>query len=162
MSDKQIVELLTEIRDRLPNSNQILKTSAYGRFIESAEWIKDTWEHTMPDGSKKKFMWMKTDAPSKLTNQKGGEAEKWCEKQTAGGFTDWKLPLRAELITLIDDTKIEPAADSILNLKDNDWYWTRSEKSGNSVYAWVVYFYNGSVSWGCRDYGHYVRAVRQY
>jgi hypothetical protein len=165
MSDKilqQIVGLLTEVRDRLPLSNPVSKTSADGRFIDCGEYIKDTWEHTMPDGSKKRFMWMKTDTPSKLTNQKSGKAEKWCEKQTAGGFTDWKLPLRAEMITLIDDTKEDPAADPILNLKTDDFYWTRSEKVGNSGGAWVVGFSGGYVGWSSRDNYYYVRAVRQY
>jgi hypothetical protein len=43
------------------------------------------------------------------------EAEAHIAKLNAesyGGFTDWRLPTRVELLTLVDDTKWNPAIDT--------------------------------------------------
>lgn len=133
------------------------------RFVDCGDHIKDTWEHTNPQtGAKYRLMWAKVDAPKKLTNEVGGESEKYCEKLCDGGFKDWKLPDRWELETLLDLNKRDPACDSVLNMKTDDWYWTKTGRAANTTSAWSVYFNFGYVYVNFRYVAYYVRPVRQY
>jgi hypothetical protein len=84
---------------------------------------------------------------SKATTAKG---KTWAEAKEAaaavrlGGYTDWRLPTRAELLTLVDDTRSNPAIDTARFDCDPDWYWSSTPlASSPSDYAWVVDFYGG-------------------
>ena len=142
--------------------NRTEKASSDGRFIDCGEYIKDTWEHTMPDGKKVRLMWQKEDAPSKMTNKEDGDAESYCENSKVGGFKDWRLPEVEELQTLINRKNYKPASDAILNLKTDDWYWTKTPCAADAGHAWMVGFNVGLVNWYGRSDNGYVRAVRQY
>jgi hypothetical protein len=68
-----------------------------------------------------------------------------------------------ELMTLLDTSKYNPAiveGAKILNLKLNDWYWTRQTYPGNPGCARVVGFKIGDVSDDYKYYKVYVRPVR--
>lgn len=63
------------------------------------------------------------------------------------GFSDWRLPTRRELMTLVQyrlgtknkgliDKRYFPAGTS-------DWYWSADTDSSNARYAWYVLYYNG-------------------
>lgn len=71
----------------------------------------------------------------------------------------WRLPTRAELLTLVDDTRCNPAC-SIFPDTPSDWFWSSSPWAGSSSYAWFVDFYVGYAYSG--DVGSYfrVRCVR--
>ena len=135
------------------------KETAGERFIDCGKYIKDTLEHTMPNGKKVKLMWQKEDAPEKLKNN--GPAEEYCKNSRVGEFNDWRLPERVELETLLDLTKRNPAADPILNMK-SEWYWTKTLYAGNTDLAWVVGFGDGDVHDDGKAGGFLVRPVRQY
>lgn len=78
------------------------------------------------------------------------------------GHKDWRLPTRAELLTLIDDTRVNPAID--VRFFPNcraDWYWTSTPfASSPSGIAWGVYFDGGFSYWSLQDDEGFVRAVR--
>jgi hypothetical protein len=78
------------------------------------------------------------------------------------GHTDWLLPTRAQLLTLVDDTRVKPAIDTraFPNCR-SDWYWTRTPvASSPSACAWLVGFGNGGSAWYDQSLGGFVRAVR--
>lgn len=82
------------------------------------------------------------------------------------GINGWRLPNIKELVSMVDDSRINPAIDpaAFPNTPSN-WFWTSSPYVGNSSYAWHVDFDNGNVSNGFRRYGvggdgNYVRLVR--
>ena len=78
------------------------------------------------------------------------------------GFSDWRLPTRKELLTLVDDTRAGPAIDTAFfpDCK-SDWYWTSTPyASSPSGCAWVVNFNNGYSSWYGQGGEGFVRAVR--
>jgi len=63
----------------------------------------------------------------------------------------WRLPTILEL-HLIYNSELKD------NFKTDDYYWSSSEY--DSSLAWEFYFFNGSTSGYNKDYGSYVRAVR--
>ena len=86
-----------------------------------------------------------------------------------GGFTDWRLPEVEELFLLADRTRCNPAIDTeFFPACKSDWYWTatddaseeKSEETGHSDYAWIVYFSGGYSGLDGRDGHDRVRAVR--
>ncbi len=69
-----------------------------------------------------------------------------CKELQLLDFNDWRLPTRAELAGLIDDTRHEPAIDTDLfpRVKPR-WHWTSTPAAWSSASAWYVGFYNGGV-----------------
>jgi hypothetical protein len=74
----------------------------------------------------------------------------------------WRLPTRAELLTLVDDTRHDPAIDTeAFPDTPSDWFWTSTPAAWNpSSVAWFVYFDLGLAHAGLRGLDAFVRAVR--
>ena len=96
--------------------------------------------------------WQSDISPKKMTWQ---EAKDYAESLGDG----WRLPTRTELLTLVDDTKYDPAC-SVFPDCPSGWFWTSTPWAGSSSFAWYVYFTSGNV--GHYDVGLYnrVRCVR--
>ena len=62
------------------------------------------------------------------------------------GASDWRVPNRHELQSLVYYGRVEPAIDTdyFPNTVSN-WFWSSSPYVGNASYAWVVDFNNGNV-----------------
>jgi hypothetical protein len=65
----------------------------------------------------------------------------WAEaKEYAASLGDgWRLPTKAELLTLVDDTRCNPAC-SVFPDCSADWFWTSTPRAGSSSGAWYVHF----------------------
>ena len=85
-----------------------------------------------------------------------------CAELRLLGHDDWRLPTRAELVALIDDTRHEPAIDTDFfpRVKPR-WHWTSTPAAWSSASAWYVSFYGGSVLSLRRDYDGFALAVRR-
>jgi hypothetical protein len=83
-----------------------------------------------------------------------------CKKLNLGGHTDWYLPERNELESLLDLTKYCPATSAPHTKKDG-WYWSATPYAPSSGYAWFVNFGNGYVSDDLRFSSGFVRACRR-
>jgi hypothetical protein len=97
------------------------------------------------------LMWSRADVVPKGCNH--ATAEQACRDLRLHGFDDWRLPTRAELLTLVDDTRHEPAIDTAAfpSCKSN-WYWTSTPCAWSSGYAWLVSFSGGGAGYVRRDY----------
>lgn len=93
------------------------------------------------------------------------EALSYCESLTYAGYSDWRLPDKNELASLVNYEKYNPASD-FPDMPSNDFFWSSSTlfyystnyNSCNS--AWYVDFSNGTVYvYNKADNGH-VRCVR--
>ena len=73
--------------------------------------------------------------------------------------SDWRLPTRLELLTLVNDKKRRPACD----LEDTIFssvYWSSTTVVSYTGYAWYVDFGNGASSFYSKTKYYYVRCVR--
>jgi hypothetical protein len=130
------------------------KISADGQAlaIDAAEWAAVL-------DSKTGLMWTVEEISRRLTQPKAVEH---AQALNTAGFNDWQLPTREQLLTLVDDTKYDPAIDTQFfpNCKPN-WYWTRTPAAYSPGYcAWGVNFDNGLAHWGYHGNYGFVRAVR--
>jgi hypothetical protein len=87
------------------------------------------------------LMWQR-NVPNKFLSFQ--DAQRKCDGMSLGGYRDWRLPSRIELVSLIDTTRIQPSIDgAAFPSTPIDWFWTSSRAADDSNAAWYVYFYFG-------------------
>jgi hypothetical protein len=106
------------------------------------------------------LQWSQEDTTAKAVPWAAAEAA--CRALRLGGHDDWRLPTRTELLTLVDDTRHEPAIDTeAFPACKSEWYWTGTPYAPSpAAFAWLVCFGSGSASGFHRDGYNRVRAVR--
>jgi len=90
------------------------------------------------------------------------EAVDWAEGLSFAEHTDWRLPNRTELISLVDAGASVPAIDTeyFPNTKSKN-YWSSTTFASDTDDAFMVVFDVGSTGVQVKLDGDYVRAVRQ-
>jgi murein DD-endopeptidase MepM/ murein hydrolase activator NlpD len=90
------------------------------------------------------------------------QALMYCENLTlpTGGYSDWRLPNRSELQSIVDYNRSEPAIDTTFFPNTVASYWSSTTNADSIDGAWGVYFDYGNVDNYVKSYGHSVRAVR--
>jgi len=77
------------------------------------------------------------------------------------GHSDWRLPKRRELQSIVDYGRVNPSIDAAyFPHTRSDWFWSSSPYAYDSYGAWFVHFYYGDVYYFNRDNGGAVRLVR--
>ncbi|TVQ96995.1 MAG: DUF1566 domain-containing protein, partial [Desulfovibrionales bacterium] len=89
------------------------------------------------------------------------EALSHAQTLSLAGFTDWRLPNRDELQTLVDDTRNNPAIDQIFAQNTvSHWYWSSTSSVHNGIYAWLLNFQSGHIAYVAKNNRSHVRVVR--
>lgn len=109
-----------------------------------------------------------TDTKTGLMWQKGEagamtwlEALTYSENLQLSGYTDWRLPNRNELQSLVDYSEYSPSIDSAAFPGAlSSCYWSSTTLASNSDEAWYVDFSDGGVYYDNKSATLYVRAVR--
>jgi len=102
-------------------------------------------------------MWQQGSAPNTGT---WTQAKAYCNSLQLAGFVDWRVPTEAELQTLIDFTHSAPAVTGAFAATPPEWFWTVGALEGTSMYAWLVFFDQGSSYAVGVNYKNHVRCVR--
>lgn len=84
-----------------------------------------------------------------------------CEDLRLAGHTDWRLPTRRELVSVVDYGRWLPAINTdYFPTCRLDEYWSSSPYVDYPDDAWLVDFVSGNAAHRKRSYYHYVRCVR--
>ena len=100
------------------------------------------------------LIWQKTYVSGKTWQQ----ALSYCESLTYAGYSDWRLPDKNELASLINYEKYNPASD--FPDMPSQYFWSSSTYAGYTYYAWYVNFNDGNVDSSNKTDSRYVRCVR--
>ncbi|MEM7828109.1 MAG: DUF1566 domain-containing protein, partial [Candidatus Aenigmatarchaeota archaeon] len=84
------------------------------------------------------------------------EANNYCENLALGGYSDWRLPTKRELFSIVDFGRYNPSINiSIFPDTKRDKYWSSDVKSSSNE-AWYVYFGKLEIDYGCASvYSYY-------
>ena len=139
------------------------------RGVTIADDFTDNGNGTVTDNNTG-FMWQQEDNDTKCTWE---EALTYCEDTlTLAGYSDWRLPSRMELASIVDYDTRDPSIDSTMFPNTNLFsYWSSTPKVSNypTSQVWVVSFrpetmfmYNSeSTTYTYRkSHYYYVRCVR--
>jgi hypothetical protein len=78
------------------------------------------------------------------------------------GYTDWRIPNRKELASIVDLEQCNPCIDgTTFPSTPTTHHWTSSTNPCSTASAWYIYFYDGYTTYGVRQtLKYYVRLVR--
>ncbi len=94
------------------------------------------------------------------------DAESYCKTTLndgsgPGGWSDWRLPNRKELASIIKSKNRSPAVDHKLFPGTNSsTYWSSTTKPNNNALAWGIYFGSGYSNTNNKTNRYFVRCVR--
>ncbi len=111
--------------------------------------------------SDSKLMWQ-DDKSAKTVKKKWIVTIKHCEDLTFAGYSDWRLPNKNELLSIVDRSKYSPAINGVFQNTVSYSYWSSTSYSKSiGDGAWLVHFINGAPNINDGKFrSNYVRCVR--
>jgi len=106
------------------------------------------------------LIWQRRDDGTKRTWK---EALDYCENLSLAGYSDWRLPEKKELQSIIDFGSFSPALDTTFfpyALLPGDCYWSATTEAFLALSARKVCLGNGKLLPSVKNDYHFVRAVR--
>jgi hypothetical protein len=79
------------------------------------------------------------------------------------GTGNWRLPTVAELFSIANDNRINPAIDMTYfpNTQSTGWYWTSMPTSFSAGFSWAISADFGYDNISLRNNNNYVRLVSE-
>jgi hypothetical protein len=103
------------------------------------------------------LMWQQADDGVK---RDWGYSSTYCENLVLGGNSDWRIPSRQELVSIVDYGRYSPSINPTFSCQST-YYWSGSTLSDvPGGYFWVVSFGNGHTMNQQQANSLYVRCVR--
>jgi hypothetical protein len=108
------------------------------------------WEKAVPSGT---YTW--GDAAT------AGTAQNYCAGLTLAGHSDWRLPSKIELVSIVDTSTSNPAIETTyFPSTPIGFYWASTQSHGNQGGSWSVDFYFGYSLIADATTADHVRCVR--
>jgi len=105
-----------------------------------------------------KLMWQ-VNVEDKVMNWQA--AKQYCEDLRYNDYSDWRLPKRSELRTLLKGRKVNKCNWVPMVTGNCGAYWTASSYNNSPFFAWSINFSNGSLDRRKKTMNtYYVRCVR--
>lgn len=128
-----------------------------GLSLVHAEFLRDATKEVVQDTSTN-LTWQDNATPA-TTTMNWTAAITYCENLTLATFTDWRLPNRNELKSIVNaNTLARPPMSPVFQHKVSSPYWSSTPYASNT--AWRVKFDNGSGGPMSNSDEYYVRCVR--
>lgn len=125
------------------------------RYHGAAPDYKDNGNQTVTD-KQSGLMWTKSSEDIQHAWQ---DAISYCKDLDFAGQTDWRLPGKFELESIVDYGKPYPAINDVFDCQ-RSFYWSATPHTDNPAYAWSVFCYDGADHWVHKTNNYYVRCVR--
>lgn len=87
------------------------------------------------------------------------KAVEYANNLRLGGYDDWRLPTRDELLSIVDKSRV-PSTKTIFQNVVPSGYWSFSPVANFSSRAWFVMFCYGHDGMYDKSFSFYVRCVR--
>jgi hypothetical protein len=88
------------------------------------------------------------------------EALNYCENLTLGNYNNWRLPNINELLSIVDNTKSNPAIDELFTSINIGFYLSSTTLISNTDDVWGVNFIYGGSGLRKKSNKNLVRCVR--
>ncbi len=109
--------------------------------------------------SESKLMWQ-DNSETKTIEKSWSDAIEHCEDLSFAGYSDWRLPNKNELLSIVDRSKYAPAINGAFENTTSNSYWSSTSHASSTNRAWIVYFYGGGTGNYNKGNSGYVRCVR--
>ena len=104
------------------------------------------------------LIWQQTIPTDKY---KWDNAVSYCNGLSYAGYNDWRLPTPQEFLTIVDNSRDNPAIDTTyFPNTPSGYFWSSSTYVSDTNYAWNVNFHVGNVLFNGKSNTNYVRCVR--
>ena len=163
---------------KIANSGEVLDDNEARWECVEDRGSKLVWEVKKNDGGIRdrdySYSWFSEINGEKIGVSNGGRCKGGVSCDTSGyaramneqklcGYSDWRLPTRKELETLVEFT--ENPKEATINKTYfpeavPSWYWTSSENPQREGYAWYVLFRNGVALNDLKERPKHIRLVR--
>ena len=108
--------------------------------------------------TKTRLMWQQSTASGSYTWE---VALTYCETLSLAGYTDWRLPNRRELFSIVDFSASTPSINATAFPGTvSSYYWSSTSRASSTTLAWYVRFDYGLVNAYYKTSTYYVRCVR--
>jgi len=100
-----------------------------------------------------------SDNSNNIKESTWSNAIKYCQELNLGNKSDWRLPSRKELLTIVDKNRNRPAIDSTFRKTSSNFYWSIDRFEGK--YVWGIDFFYGSKGRYDENNEFLIRCVRE-